>query len=313
MITCLVADTMHESLFPMLDSLGVRYWYKPEISRNEIKAMLSELDGIIIRSKTRVDAELLEGSDRLKFVARAGAGIDNLDEGVLRERGIHIINAPEGNRNAVGEHTLGMLLMLLNNLARANREVRQMIWDREGNRGHELAGKTVAIIGYGNMGMMFARKLSGMECNVLAYDKYKPNYADRYCTISGMDRILKEADILSLHIPLTGETRGIVADEFIASFSKPIYLLNTARGEIVCLSSVLKGLKSGKIIGAALDVLENEKLKTLSDEQEKVFRELTERDDVLLSPHVGGWTFESYVRINEVLTSKLANLLPLLS
>ncbi|MCA6073830.1 NAD(P)-dependent oxidoreductase [Fulvivirga sedimenti] len=313
MITCLVADTMHESLFPMLEGLGIQYHYNPEIRRDEIKAMLPELDGIIIRSKTRIDADLLAGSGRLKFVARAGAGIDNLDEEVLKQRGIEIINAPEGNRNAVGEQTLGMLLALMNNLMKADREVRGFTWDREGNRGYELAGKTVGIIGYGNMGMTFARKLSGMECNVLAYDKYKENYADRFCTISGMDRIFEEADVVSLHIPLTEETNGMVNDVFLDSFVKPVYLLNTARGEIVSLSAVLNGLQTGKLRGAALDVLENEKLNTLTREQKETLEALARRDDVLLSPHVGGWTFESYVRINEVLTAKLAEILPGLS
>ena len=206
-----------------------------------------------------------------------------------------------------------MLLALMNNFIRSDRQVRQEVWDREGNRGYELAGMTVGIIGYGNMGMSFARKVSCLECNVLAYDKYKACYGDKFAVMSGMDRIFEEADVLSLHIPLTAETRFLVDDDLLSRFKKPIYLINTARGEIVSLSAVLDGLESGRLRGAALDVLENEKLSTMTGEQRTVFAALAKRDDVIFTPHVGGWTFESYVRINEVLTAKLADTIRLLS
>jgi D-3-phosphoglycerate dehydrogenase len=310
---CLIADIMHESLFPMLDNLGLEWKYAPDITRDALRSELSETDFLIIRSKTRVDADLLGSGQRLKAVARAGAGIDNLDTDVLEQRNILVINAPEGNENAVGEHCLGMLLALMNNFIRADRQVRQGTWDREGNRGYELAGMTVGLIGYGHMGMSFARKLSGMSCNVLAYDKYKVNYSDKFCIPSGMDRICAEADVLSLHIPLTDETRLMVDDDFFNRFEKPIYFINAARGEIVRLSAVLKALKAGKLRGAALDVLENEKFGTLNETQQNTLKSLGERDDVLFTPHIGGWTFESYVRINEVLTSKLANIIRQLS
>lgn len=302
----LVADVMHESLFAMLDAAGFEAESAPFISRDELRTKLSEYDGLILRSKTRVDHDLLGDAPRVRIIARAGAGIDNLDEAFLNEKKIHIVNAPEGNRNAVGEHCLGMLLSLMNHLRQADTEVRQETWDREGNRGHELQGKTVGLIGYGNMGMSFARKLSGMSCKVLAYDKYKKHYSDKFALASGMDRIFDEADIISLHVPLTEETRFMIDEEFFAKFSRPIYFLNSARGEIVRLSALAASLKRGLLVGAGLDVLENEKLQTLTAEQEKAFRYLTKRNDVLFTPHVGGWSFESYVRINEVLVSKLA-------
>ena len=303
----LVADIMHHSLYPLLEEAGFEAMRRPEITREELKRELPQYDGLIIRSKTRVDEDLLKDAARLKVVARAGAGIDNLDEAVLRARGIGVINAPEGNRDAVGEHCLGMLLSLLNHLRKADNEVRQFIWDREGNRGHELNGKTVALIGYGNMGMTFARKLSGLSCKVLAYDKYKTNYGDKFARESSMDIVYSQADIVSLHIPLTDETRYMADLAFFQNFRKPIYFLNTARGEIVRLSGLVKSFRQGLIRGAGLDVLENEKLDTLNDEQHMALKFLQSRDDVLFSPHVGGWSYESYVRINEVLVSKLTD------
>jgi D-3-phosphoglycerate dehydrogenase len=200
-----------------------------------------------------------------------------------------------------------MLLSLLNNLRKSDREVRSFTWDREGNRGHELQGKTVGLIGYGNMGMSFARKLSGMSCKVLAFDKYKTNYSDKFAIASGMDRIFAEAEILSLHVPLTEETRFMIDVDFFKKFKHPIYFINTARGGIVRLVALAEAFRRGLLVGAGLDVMENEKLATFTDEQRKAFDFLASRDDVLFSPHVGGWTFESYVRINEVLVSKLVH------
>jgi D-3-phosphoglycerate dehydrogenase len=200
-----------------------------------------------------------------------------------------------------------MLLALMNHLRKADLEVRNMTWDREGNRGYELNKKTVALLGYGNMGMTFARKLSGLSCKVLAYDKYKANYGDKFARESSMDYIYEKADVLSVHVPLTEETRFMIDETFFDRFHKPVYFLNTARGEIVRLSALVNSLKKGSVSGAALDVLENEKLATLTDEQRKAFDFLRSREDVLFSPHVGGWSFESYVRINEVLVSKLTD------
>ncbi|MFZ2907030.1 MAG: NAD(P)-dependent oxidoreductase [Cyclobacteriaceae bacterium] len=305
---CLIVDPMHDSLFPMLEAIGWKVTYNPEISRSEIKRIHHEYTGLIVRSKTKVDRDLLGENPSIKFVGRAGAGVDNLDLGYLAEKKIQAIHAAEGNRDAVGEHTIGLLISLLRNIARADREVRTFQWHREENRGVEIIGKTVGIIGYGNMGHAFARRLSGFGCKVLAYDKYKAGFSDSFCQQAGMEQIEQEADFLSLHIPLTGETRGLVNATYLNRFKKKIALINTSRGEIVSLKDVLTLLNSGKLIGAALDVLENEKLKELTPDEQEIFNKLTQLSNVIFTPHIAGWTFESHIKINVALTDKIKSL-----
>jgi len=306
---CLIVDKMHESIIPMLKELNVQVDYCPELTRKEIIDRILDYDILFIRSKTQVDEELLTKADKLKIVGRAGAGIDNLDEVYLSNKGISIINASEGNRDAVGEHTIGMLLALLNNVVKAHTQVALKKWDREGNRGVELSEKTVGIIGYGNMGRAFAQRLSGFGCRVLAFDKYLVDYSDEYITEVSLNEIYEQADIVSLHIPLTSETKGWIDDDFISKFSKPFFFLNLARGEVAKLSSIRRAIASGAMRGAALDVLENEKLDELTTGQQEDFTYLTSQPNVILTPHIGGWSFESYKKINKVLTSKLLTLL----
>lgn len=302
----LIADQMHPSLFAMLDSQGWAYDYRPDFRRNDIISCLADYDGLIIRSKTRIDEELLTQSTRLRFIARAGAGLDLIDDAATQRLGITLFHAGTGNRDAVAEHTVGMLLMLFNNLNRADREVRQAIWDREGNRGVELMGKTVGLIGYGNNGSATAQRLSGFGCRVLAYDKYRENYADQYAEEGTLADIQREADVLSLHIPLTELTRNLVNESFIAGFHKPFYLINVSRGEIVNSAAVVQAMKDGKIPGACLDVLENEKLSQLTNPQQDAFDYLRSSPRTVLTPHIAGWSHESYVRINEVLVQQIA-------
>jgi D-3-phosphoglycerate dehydrogenase len=223
-----------------------------------------------------------------------------------RQRNIALFNAPEGNRVAVAEHALGMLLCLFNKLHLADRQVRGGTWDREGNRGVELMGKTVGIIGYGNTGREFARRVNAFGCPVLAYDKYQQGYGDPFAEESTLEAIYEQADVLSLHVPLTPETLGWVDENFLGRFRKEIYLVNTARGEIVPLAGLMAALESGKVHGACLDVLENEKLATLNPTQRAAFDALAASDRVLLTPHVAGWTHESYRKINLVLVEKIA-------
>ena len=301
----LIADEMHPSLFPMLTEAGFRYDYQPKITRPELMDRLGDFDGLIIRSKTNVNDELLSHAPNLRFIGRAGAGLDLLDMAAINSRGSRVFHAGAGNRDAVAEHSVAMLLALLTNLLKADREVRQGIWDREGNRGYELGSLTVGLIGYGNNGQATARRLSGFGCRVLAYDKFRAHYGDAFATESSIAEIRAKADVLSLHIPLTTDTRHFINDEFVAQMAKPFYLINIARGEIVSLSAVVNGLKSGKIRGACLDVLENEKLKTLTPDQQTTFDYLRQSDRVVLTPHIAGWTHESYVRINEVLVAQL--------
>ncbi|MCJ8208159.1 2-hydroxyacid dehydrogenase [Mucilaginibacter sp. RS28] len=288
------------------EALGFTCNYQPTITTAEALSILPEYAGLAIRSKFNVTKEILDQATNLKFIARAGAGMDNIDEAYALQKGIRLINAPEGNMDAVGEHAIGLLLALINNFIRADREVRNGQWRREANRGYELKGKTVGIIGYGFMGSSFAKKLSGFGVNVIAYDKYKTGFSDQYAREVSMEEIVKQSDILSLHIPLTKETRALVNDEYLFHFRKPIFLLNTARGPIVQTRAVLNGLKSGKILGAGLDVLEVEKFPALGEQD--WYPELAASDRVILTPHVAGWTFESYRKISEVLAAKLQNL-----
>ncbi|MEO9968026.1 MAG: NAD(P)-dependent oxidoreductase [Reichenbachiella sp.] len=304
----LIIDEMHKSISPLLTKLGFEPDYCPNISREEIINLPQQYVGMVVRSKTAIDKVLLSGQKELKFIARAGAGIDQLDVAYLESRNIEIINAPEGNRDALGEHVLGMLLSLANNLRHADMEVRNRVWDREGNRGFEIGGKTVGLLGYGNMGSAVAEKLSGFGCRVIAYDKYKKKYGDLYAEEASMEDIFEQADIFSIHVPLTNETKNLVDLSYLQQFKKPIVLINAARGEIIPIGDLLQAIDHGTVRLAALDVLENEKLSFLTDEQAVSFNKLIREDRVLLTPHVGGWSFESYQKINEVLVEKIKHL-----
>jgi D-3-phosphoglycerate dehydrogenase len=303
--SCLIIDKTHESIVPLLEGIGYEADYRPDIQREELMQIIGKYVGLIVRSKTNIDKALIEKASRLKFVARAGAGVDQIDVEVLQSRHIHLLNAPEGNRDALAEHAMGMLLCLLNKIHWADQQVRKGIWDREGNRGVELMGKTVALIGYGFMGQAFARRLSGFGVQVLAYDKYRQNYGDAYAREASMEQIFEQTDILSFHIPLTTETQHMVDVSYLNSFKRNIYLINTARGEIIKLEVLVKMLESGKLKGAVLDVLENEKLNRLTPSQQAAFNKIIQSERVIFTPHVAGWTYESYEKINRVLASKI--------
>lgn len=302
----LIADEMHPSLLPMLSTIGLEGHYRPLINRSEMCAILGDYAGLVIRSKTKVDETLLQFGTQLRFVARAGAGLDLVDAAAVQRRNIKLFQANAGNCDTVAEHAVALLLALLTNLVRADRQVRQKIWDREANRGFELMHKTVGIIGYGHNGQATAKRLSGFGCRVLCFDKYRDDYADAYAQAVSMPQIMAQADVISLHVPLNDDTRQLVNDRFIDSAAKPFYLLNCARGEIVELEALVRGLENGKIRGAGLDVLENEKLGTLTPTQGAAFGYLCASDNVLLTPHVAGWSHESYQRINQVLVAQIA-------
>lgn len=301
----LIIDEMHESIIPLLTAEGYGVKYAPTISRKEILEQISDYEGLVIRSKTPMDSELLEKAVKLKFIARAGAGLDKIDLDYLDERGIKLFHAAKGNRDAVAEHAVGMLLSLFNTIAKGDQEVRKGIWDREGNRGHELAGKTVGIMGFGNMGKSFARRLQGFKVNILAYDKYKVDFGDDLVQEVGWEKLKAEADIFSIHVPLTPETRNFFTLKELASFGKPFWLINTARGEVVTFKTLNEALDRGILRGALLDVLEVENFQKLDEEQKAEFEKLAKRDNVIFSPHVAGWTFESYTKINKVLVKRI--------
>jgi len=302
----LIVDDLHPVFKEEAIRLGFEVTDLPKISRAEVLQILGDYHVLAIRTKFRVDHEIIDAGANLQCIARAGAGMDNIEESYAREKGIICINAPEGNRDAVAEHALGLLLAMMNNLKKADAEVHRGIWDREGNRGWELKGKTVGIIGYGHTGMALARKLSGFEVNVLAFDKYKTGFSDAFATETVMEVIVKKADVLSLHVPLTRETRKLVDEEYLFHFRKPIFLVNTSRGEVADTRAILNAVKNGKILGAGLDVLEVEKFPALVEQP--WFEELSQHPRVILTPHVAGWTFDSYRKISEVLAEKLKNL-----
>lgn len=302
----LIIDQMHESIVPLLEEKGYEAHYRPDIDRDGILQILSDYGGLVIRSKTPIDRDLLVKGINLKFVARAGAGLDNIDLEYLEQNAIALYSAPEGNRDAVAEHALGMLLALFNHLIQSDSQVRRGVWDREGNRGEELCGKTVGIFGFGNMGAAFAQRLKGFGVQVLAYDKYKKGFGNEFVQECSFETIQEKADVLSIHVPLTEDTKGFFTTEIINGFNKPFYLINTARGEVVSFETLNDGLQNGKLKGAALDVLEKEKLQTLTSAEKKSFERLTDFKQVLFSPHVAGWSKESYYKINEVLAAKIA-------
>ncbi|MFC2126073.1 NAD(P)-dependent oxidoreductase [Bacteroidota bacterium] len=303
----LIIDEMHSSIVPGLERIGLTADYQPSILRNEILDVIENYEGMIVRSKTNADREMLDKAVNLKYIARAGAGTDKIDDKLCEKKGIVILNAPEGNRDALGEHALGILLSLLNKIHTSDHEIRHSKWDREGNRGYEVLGKTVGIIGYGNMGGAFAQRLCGFGCKVLAYDKYKTGYGDQYVEESSMDDLFNETDILSFHVPLTPETNGFYNYGFFHNFRKDLILINSARGQILPLKDLIRLMDEGKVTGAALDVLENEKIDTLQNSDNEIFNNLISRSNVVFTPHVGGWSYESYERINTILIEKIKN------
>lgn len=299
----LIADDIHPVFIKTIERAGFLVDYKPNITYEEALLAIPDYEVLVLRSKFKVNQELIDLAKNMKAIARGGAGIDNIDIEYAESKNIQLISANEGNCDAVAEHMLGMLLSLLNNLCVSNAEIHGGKWLREENRGFELGGKTVALIGYGHNGQAMARKLSGFGVKVLAYDKYRVNYSDDYAKEASMIEIFENADVLSLHIPLTLETRELISHQFIAQFKKPFYFLNGSRGGTVNIESLLRALDEKRISAAALDVLPIEKFPALNSTS--WFKKLKTYPNVILSPHVAGWTVESYYKIAKILAEKL--------
>lgn len=299
----LIVTDVHPVLIEDLKKMGMEVAYLPEIKKPEAMAILKDYQGLIVRTQFPIDEEFLSHGDQLEFIGRAGAGMDNIDLNYTQKKGIHCMNAPEGNRDAVAEHVISLILSIANNITQGNHEVKSGIWNREANRGFELANKTIGIIGMGNTGTVLAKKLRGFECPIWAYDKYVQGFENDYIREGNLEKIFEVTDILSLHIPLTQETRNWVNHSFISQFKKSIILINTSRGEVVRTQDLILGLKSGKILGAGLDVLETEKFPDTS--QEIWFQDLIQYKSVILTPHVAGWTLESLYKISKVLSEKI--------
>ena len=301
-------DVVHPILEERLSNSGFTCIDATQLSEAECCEVITDADGIVIRSRFEMNEAFLQSASQLKFIARSGAGMENIDVAYCADNNIQLFNAPEGNRNAVAEHALGMLLSLFNKLHSANSEVKSGRWDREANRGVELDGKTVGIIGFGNNGSAFAKKLRGFDVTVLAYDKYKTGFGDQYVQEVDMNEIFAKADVVSFHIPQTQETLFLANDTFFSAFEKPIYLINLSRGKIVSTSSLVSALKSERVLGVCLDVLEYEKASFESFFEEDLpgnLKFLLASSNVILSPHVGGWTKESYLKLSDVLADKI--------
>ena len=304
----LFIDKVHHNLQELLQSKGHFCQLAYDQSREEIIKIIPKFEGIIIRSRFKIDKEFLSHCSNLKFIARAGSGMENIDIKQAKIQNIQLFNAPEGNRQAVAEHCLAMLLNLFNHLSRSDKQVRNGIWNREQNRGIELNGKTVAIIGFGNNGSAFAKLLSAFNCRVISYDKYLKNIDSPYATQVEMSEIYKQADIVSLHIPLTEETNYLVNKNFIDSFEKPFYLINSARGKCVNTNDIVNAINSKKIKGVCLDVHEYEKVSFESiDYIPSDLKKILNSDKAIFSPHIAGWTHESNQKIAEVLYQKIIN------
>lgn len=307
-IKILHIDSNHPLLWEQLELAGFQNEADFSSSKEEIKAKIHNYHGIIIRSRFKIDKDFLDNATNLQFIARVGAGLESIDCDYAQQKGIHLIAAPEGNRNAVGEHALGMLLSLMNKLNKADRLVREGHWIREGNRGFELEGKTVGIIGYGNMGKSFAKKLRGFDVMVLCYD-IQENVSDENAQQVSLSALQKQSDVLSLHIPWTPETNQMVNANFIFSFAKPFWFLNTSRGKNVITADLVAALQSGKILGAGLDVLEYEKSSfenLFADEHKpQAFEYLLQAENVLITPHIAGWTHESHQKLAQIIAEKI--------
>ena len=301
----------HPALIEGLQALGFENDAAYTDSLHEILAKIDQYDGLIIRSKYPIDEDFLSRAKKLKFIGRVGAGLENIDLKAVELRNIHLLNAPEGNRNAVGEHTLGMLLSLMNRLKEGDAAIRSGQWDRESHRGWELSGRTVGIIGYGNTGKSFAQRISGFEVETLCYDILE-NVGDQFARQVSWEKLQSQCKVISLHIPQTRQTRDMIDKKFIADMTHPFWLLNTARGSALVTDDLVAGLKSKKVLGAGLDVLEYETRSFSSIFNEKVIppalQYLMKADNVILSPHVAGWTRESHVKLATIIVEKVKKL-----
>jgi len=303
----LAIDSNHECLNNGLRDAGFIVDEDFVSSKEELEKIIDQYDGMIVRSRFPIDRSFLAKATNLKFIGRVGAGLENIDEDFAAEKGIILFNSPEGNRDSVGEHGIGMLLMLMHHLRRADQEVRQGIWKREENRGDELKGKTVGIIGYGNMGNAFAKRLQGFDVDVICYD-ILPNKGNEFAKQVSLEEFFNSAQVVSLHTPQTPETMQMINADFINQFKQPFYFVNTARGKSVVTKDLVEAMKAGKVLGAALDVLEFEKSsfeRLVASDLPEEFQYLIEADNVVLAPHIAGWTHQSKIKLAEFIRDKI--------
>jgi len=307
MIKVLHLDENHEILENGLAKIGFKNFFDFKSNKKEITKKIEKFDGLVIRSRIPIDKDLIDHAKNLKFIARVGSGTENIDIEYAKKRGITILSAGEGNANAVGEHTLSLILSLFNNIVKANNEINNNVWQREGNRGIELENKTVGIIGYGKTGKNFAKKLAGFNVKVLCNDIIE-NISDDYAEQVAIDEIQSKCDIISLHTDLNKLSKHLVNTQFIDNCKKPFYLINTSRGQCVKTSDLILGIKTGKILGACLDVIENESSSFENFNQDSYLDFLKKSEKVILTPHVAGWTFESKLKLSQIILKKIKDL-----
>lgn len=301
----LIIESVHPILKDILSNHGWECVENFSCTYTDLQELIQQFDGIVLRSRLPIDAALVNLPHRIKFVARSGSGLENIDVAACRKNGIEVISSPEGNADAVGEFAIMNMLACLNKIIPANESVRNHLWLREEHRGMELNSQTIGIIGYGPMGKSVAKKLSGFGCNVVAHDKYLSNFSDDYVEEVSLSELQERATIVSLHIPLSEETKDYADAEFFAGFRHNLFFINTSRGNQVDVQALLKAIDSGKVIGAALDVLPFEKASLEGLNANPLFEELIQNKNIILSPHVAGWTKESYVKLSSVLAEKI--------
>lgn len=307
-ITVLFLDSVHPILETILKQKNIICVHDYNCSKQELVSNYNNVDGIVIRSRFKIDQEIFSGFKNLKFIARFGAGMENIDLDFAKKNGTVCLHAPEGNMDAVGEHAIGMLLSLFNNLNKTDKEVRQGLWHREENRGIELSGKTVGVIGYGNMGKSFVKKLQGFDVKILVNDINKTSFLEKNVMAEEVPitKIYQEADVVSLHINYTKDNHYYVNDEFLSKFIKPIYIINTSRGKILNCSNLLQAINQNKVLGACLDVLEYEStsFENITTAPE-VLKEMFKKENILFSPHIAGWSKESFEKMGKILAEKI--------
>ena len=303
--TVIITAPAPAHLIEDLTAAGYKVSYEPSISYDRLKDAIASASGLVVTTRIRIDKDMLDAAGNLKWIGRLGSGMELIDEAYASQRGVVCISTPEGNRNAVAEHALGLLLNLMNNICRSFNEVKAGQWLRNENRGIELTGKTVGVIGYGNTGQAFTRLLQPFGVQVLAYDKYKSGFGSGYVKESSMEEIQKAANVISMHVSLTDETYHMADDSFFDQLERKPFFMTTCRGKVTKTSSVINALKANKIAGAALDVLENEKLSTLTEAQKEELSFLCEQPNVLITPHIAGYSHEAYKKMSDVLIEKL--------